>query len=248
MDARFALRPQRQKEAKNPLKMRRFKVSLRSIFGRTGRLGRIFLTGGLLVACLFLAVAGILYLRVDNRSQSDGARRADVIVILGCQVWPGERPSPALAARTQHGINLYKEGYAPRLLLTGGVGTYPPAEAEVMRRMAVAAGVPSSALVIDDTAHSTEESMQTLRQLMDAQGWKTALIVSDPFHILRSETMATDLAIKAYGSPASNSPTWTVPHLRVYYTAREALALIWYYGEHALGRPTWLYQLLKGRV
>lgn len=221
---------------------------LRSILGKSRRMGLAALLVGLIVSCVFLAIAGILYLRVDSRSQTDAARRADVIVVLGCQVWPGERPSPALAARTRHGIDLYRSGYAPRMILSGGVGTYPPAEAEVMRRMAVTAGVPQDALVIDDTAHSTEDSMRTIKQLMNSHGWKTALIVSDPFHLLRSETMARDLSIEAYGSPASDSPTWTVPHLRVYYTAREALALIWYYGEHTLGRPTWLYQILKGRV
>ncbi len=228
--------------------MRHFFRLFRSIRNRGRRWGIGVLVIALLLTILFLGAAGFLYLRVDTRARAEDAKPADVIIVLGCSVWPGERPSPALEARSRHAIALYKSGLAPYMILTGGVGTYPPAEAEIMRRLAVAAGVPSEALVLDTTAHSTEESMQNIREIMDAHGWKTALIVSDPFHMLRAETMARDLGISGYGSPASDSPTWTIPHLRVYYTAREAFALIWYYGERTIGKPTWLYQILKGRV
>ena len=196
----------------------------------------------------FLAVLTILYQRVDARSQVDRARRADAIVVLGSAVWPNGRPSPSLNARTQHAIALYQAGYAPYLILCGGVGGNPPSEAEVMRRLAVSAGVPADALVIEDQSHSTEENLANAKKLMDARGWHSAVIVSDPFHLYRAETIARDLGIEAYGSGASDSPTYARANSRVQYTAREALALVWYYTTRVVGEPTWLYGILKGKI
>lgn len=199
-------------------------------------------------ALLVLTALGILYRQVDEQSKVDEARRVDAIIVLGCQVWPGERPSPALAARVRHAITLYRAGYAAHLIFTGGLGGFPPAESEMMRRLATAAGIPAEAQVMENTSHSTEENLANAKALMDARGWHSALIVSDPFHIYRAESMARDLGIDAYGSPASDSPTYTQLHLRVWYTGRETLALVWYYATRVVGEPTWLYGFLKGRI
>jgi uncharacterized SAM-binding protein YcdF (DUF218 family) len=197
---------------------------------------------------LFLAILTVLYQRVDARSQVDAARRADAIIVLGSAVWPNERPSPSLNARTQHAIALYRAGYAPYLILCGGVGGNPPSEAEVMRRIATRAGVPADALLLEDQSHSTEENLANAKKLMDARGWHSAVVVSDPFHLYRAETIARDLGIEAYGSGASDSPTYARTNLRMQYTAREALALVWYYAARVVGEPTWLYGILKGKI
>jgi uncharacterized SAM-binding protein YcdF (DUF218 family) len=202
----------------------------------------------MIVLLLFLAVLTVLYQQVDTRAKVDEARRVDAIIVLGSAVWPGERASPSLYARTQHAIALYRAGYAPALILCGGLGNNPPTEAEVMRRLAVSAGVPVDVLFVEDKSHSTEESLTNAKALMDARGWHSALIVSDPFHLLRAETIARDLGIEAYGSGASDSPTYTAPQLRVWYTTREAMALVWYYTTRVVGEPGWLYGLLKGRI
>src|SRR5882724_3797868 len=65
----------------------------------------------------------------------------DVIVVLGAAVWPGGQPSPTLQRRVMHAVDLMQQGYAVYLLVTGGMGHYPPTEAEVMQRLAVAHGI-----------------------------------------------------------------------------------------------------------
>lgn len=197
---------------------------------------------------LFLAVLVVLYQQVDARAKIDGARRTDAIIVLGSAVWQGERASPSLYARTQHALALYRAGYAPALILCGGLGGNPPSEAEVMRRLAASAGVSADALILEDQSHSTEESLTNAKALMDARGWHSALIVSDPFHLLRAELIARDLGIDAYGSGASDSPTYTAPQLHAWYTAREAVALVWYYTTRVVGEPAWLYGILKGKI
>jgi vancomycin permeability regulator SanA len=185
---------------------------------------------GLVVALILLVVVAFLvtYRIIDQRSARDDARPADVILVLGSAVWPNEQPSPSLRARTQKAIELYQAGHASRLILSGGLGRYPPEEAEVMRRLAEAAGVPAEALILDMEAHSTWDSMTKAREILDQEGWETAIVVSDPFHITRALLMAEDLGIVAYGSPALDSPTYTLPTKRVFYTSREVLAVWWY--------------------
>lgn len=200
------------------------------------------------VSALALALAGgaaFLYVQIDRQAQTDEARPADAIIVLGSSVWPGERASPSLQARTRKAIRLYQAGYAPALIFCGGLGDYPPTEAEMMRRLAQRAGIPDQAMELDETSYSTEENLGHAKQIMDAHGWRTALIVSDPFHLLRAKTIAGDLGIEAYGSPASDSPTYTTLRLRVWYTSREVLGWVWYQATRALGEPLWLYRGLK---
>ena len=189
-----------------------------------------------------------MYLRIDARSQIDTAQYADAIIVLGSKVYPGGRPGGSLYARIQHAIALYKAGYAPYMIFCGGVGDNPPSEAEVMRRIAADAGIPASAMILEDQSHSTEDNLGNAKTLMHERGLKSAIIVSDPFHLYRAEIMARDLGIQAYGSGANNSPNYARPLDRTYYTAREAIALVWYYGIRVVGEPTWLYGILKGKI
>jgi vancomycin permeability regulator SanA len=191
-----------------------------------------YLTLGLLLA--LVAAFLVTYRAIDGRSALDESRRADVILVLGSAVWPNEQPSPSLRARTERAIELYEEGYAPYLLLSGGLGRYPPEEAEVMRRLVTAAGIPEEALLLDKEAHSTWESIEKARQIMEQEAWKSLIVVSDPFHMERSLLMASDAGLVAYAAPALDSPTYTIPARRVFYTSREVLALWWYLVQRTL--------------
>jgi len=188
------------------------------------------LTGGLLLGSVVVVAIlfAITFRSIEERSVRDETRSADVIIVLGAAVWPNEQPGPSLRARTERAIELYDDGYAAHLILSGGLGRFPPEEAEVMRRLAVQTGIPSEALVLDKKAHSTWESMVYAREIMQERGWDTALIVSDPFHMKRSLLMAEDIGLTAYASPALNSPTHNSLSRRVFYTSREVLALWWY--------------------
>src|SRR5687767_499694 len=73
---------------------------------------------------------------------------ADAIVVPGAAVWRGGIPSKALARRTLAGVEQWKDGRAPLLVLTGGAGMHEPAEAIVAARIAREHGVPESALVL----------------------------------------------------------------------------------------------------
>ncbi len=186
-------------------------------------------TLGALVLLLALAATFVALTRaVERQAAVDETRAADVAIVLGAAVERGGRPSPSLRVRTQHAIELYRAGQVKALFLTGGLGRNAPSEAEVMRRLAVAAGVPEAALVLDETATSTQESMAAARAEAERRGWQTALVVSEPFHMLRARQMARDVGLEAYASPAMDSRIQRNERLRRFYTAREAAALLFY--------------------
>jgi uncharacterized SAM-binding protein YcdF (DUF218 family) len=136
----------------------------------------------------------------------DEARQADAIVVLGAAQYDG-RPSPVLRARLDHAIDLYDRGLAPRLILTGGVGIGDTiSEAAVGQRYAVRHGVAEADILLESSGLSSEESMLAVSRLMRAHQLTTALLVSDPFHMLRLRLLATRLGLRAHSSPTRSSP------------------------------------------
>jgi uncharacterized SAM-binding protein YcdF (DUF218 family) len=136
----------------------------------------------------------------------DGAHEADVIVVLGAAQYVG-RPSPVLRARLDHALELWQRGLAPRLILTGGTGAGDTtSEAAVGRRYMQRHGVPDSALLLENEGRTTSQSMQSVASMMRARGFHHAILVSDPFHMLRLFILARQNSMSVYTSPTRTSP------------------------------------------
>jgi uncharacterized SAM-binding protein YcdF (DUF218 family) len=164
----------------------------------------------LLVALVFMlggaSLTAYATFRIWQVGQQDGRQHVDAIVVLGAAQYNG-RPSPVLAARLDHAIELYKEGLAPYFITTGGKlqgDNYT--EAQTGYRYAKARGVPTSAILMEDTGRSTLESMEHVKALFDAHGLHTALFVSDRSHMLRVLRLAQDQGIEGWSSPTDTSP------------------------------------------
>lgn len=108
----------------------------------------------------------------------------DAIVVLGCRVGPGGRPSASLDRRARRAAELFEAGLAPTIVLTGGVGDHPPSEARAAADVARSLGVPEDALVLEETSTSTEENAREARALV---GPRRVLLVTDSYHVLRAE-------------------------------------------------------------
>ena len=107
------------------------------------------------------------------------AGAADAVVVLGCC-------SPAgLTRRLDLGVRLYLAGAAPLLLLCGG-GTGPVPEAELMRRMALARGVPDALLLVEPNSRDTVENVWEAARLLRPRGARLVLLVSDRAHLPRA--------------------------------------------------------------
>lgn len=170
-------------------------------------------------------VWGMLAVVVFVFGRRDEARPADAIVVLGAAQYDG-RPSPVLRARLDHAIELYADGIAPILILTGGVGAGDTvSEAEVGRRYAERQGVAGGAILLERTGVSSEESIAAVADLMQRNGISSAVLVSDPFHMLRLRLLAWKHGIRSYSSPTRSSPIADGSPVEWRYLAREGLIL-----------------------
>lgn len=148
----------------------------------------------------------IVVLAVVVWGARDMARPADAIVVLGAAQYAG-RPSPVLKARLDHAVGLWKRGLAGRLVLTGGKGTGDTiSEAAVGRRYAIKAGVADSAILLETDGRTTSASLAAVAQIMEEEQLERAILVSDPFHMLRLQIVAKRLGVKSVTSPTRTSP------------------------------------------
>lgn len=190
-----------------------------------------------LVGLTALAWAGSLA-AVWHAARQDGAVSmpgpAAAIIVLGAAQYDG-RPSPVLRARLDHAVALWRAGAAPRVIVTGGRRAGDrTTEAAASRRYVVDHGVPDSAVFLESEGQSTEQSLRAAAVLLGqlvrtAQGPSQAplptraVLVSDPFHMLRLGVLARRFGITAYGSPTPTSPISAHRRLAWSYLVRESL-------------------------
>jgi uncharacterized SAM-binding protein YcdF (DUF218 family) len=139
-------------------------------------------------------------------SSRDEARPAQAIVVLGAAQYAG-KPSPVLRARLDHALELWNRHLASLLILTGGTGSGDTtSEAAVGRKYAKKHGVPDSAILVENEGRTTSESMRAVAGMLEARGLQSALLVSDPFHMLRLRILARRFGFTPYTSPTQTSP------------------------------------------
>ena len=121
---------------------------------------------------------------------------ADCILVLGAGLRKDNSPSPILRERIDRGIQLYNNGAAPKLLMSGDHGRVEYNEVGVMKALAVEAGIPSEDVFMDHAGFSTYESLYRARDIFCA---KRVIIVSQKYHLYRALYIAEQLGIEAYG-------------------------------------------------
>ena len=156
-------------------------------------------------------------------SSRDEAQPAQVIVVLGAAQYAG-KPSPVLRARLDHALDLWDRHLASLLILTGGTGAGDTtSEAAVGRNYARKHGVPDSAILVENEGRTTSESMRAVAGMLEVRGLQTALLVSDPFHMLRLRILARRFGFTPYTSPTQTSPILPNREARWKYIFSESL-------------------------
>jgi uncharacterized SAM-binding protein YcdF (DUF218 family) len=179
-----------------------------------------FCVAALIITGLVLVVA------IYRQARTDQARPAEAIVVLGTAQYNGW-PGPVFQARLDRALELWRAGYAPVLVVTGGkMPGDGYTEAEAAWAYLTDAGVPAEAIVIENTASDTWESMQGIAALLQPLGIDEVIVVSDGFHLFRSRMMARDVGLHAWGSPAQMSPIRTGGGGELTYVMREAAAVV----------------------
>lgn len=145
-----------------------------------------------------------------------------IAVVLGALVFEDGTPSDALRGRVEVGVDLLQRGHASALLFCGGTPDARPAEAEVARALALAAGVPQERCVVEPNSRSTFENAREAAALLAAREEREVILVTCDFHLLRATAHFRTHGLHVFPVPSRRSLTGLQ---RTAVTAKEALAL-----------------------
>jgi uncharacterized SAM-binding protein YcdF (DUF218 family) len=171
----------------------------------TDRRWRWTLLAGVALAAFVVLYSLVSLWQVWSTGRSDQARPVDAIVVLGAAQYDG-RPSPQLAARLDQVVELWPQDLAPLVIVTGG--NQPGdrfTEAEASANYLIDRGVPENAILLEDAGSTTYESLEDVAEILEARGLDSVLIVTDPYHALRSRLIAQEVGMVAYVSPTDTS-------------------------------------------
>jgi uncharacterized SAM-binding protein YcdF (DUF218 family) len=163
-----------------------------------------------LVLCVGSLYVGLTVFEVWRVGRTQSTTQVDAIVVMGAAQYDGV-PSPLLKARLMRAFELWEQKVAPRIVLTGGNKpgdrfTEASASAIFLRQQ----GVSQEDLLQESLSRSTYEALRNVRNLVATDsnfaGIKRIVIVTDPYHELRSRLTAREMNFETTTSPSSNSP------------------------------------------
>ncbi len=166
--------------------------------------------GGVMVFALL--VGGISwFLAPDNLmkcsetpSELQGCSTADVVITVS---------GGDTTARTQEAIDLYKNGWAPKLIFSGAAQDKSgPSNAAVMRTQALRQGIPEEAIIIEDQSETTKENAEKTKDILHDKDIHSAIVVTSGYHmkrtILEFRSRAPNIEFRAHPTVADNQ--WSV--------------------------------------
>ena len=139
------------------------------------------------VALLLVGYYAVTVVQVWRAARSDDTRSSDAIIVLGAAQYDG-RPSAVFRARLDHARDLYRQGVAPLVVVTGGK---LPGDAAILR---------------ETTSRNSWESLRASARFLFDRGVRRVVLVSDPFHSLRIRLTADEIGFDAVTSPTRTSP------------------------------------------
>jgi uncharacterized SAM-binding protein YcdF (DUF218 family) len=174
-----------------------------------------------------VVVTGIAVWRAAHRDGAAEVQNADVIAVLGAAQYGG-KPSPVFRGRLEHAALLYQQGRADRIVVLGANQPGDTStEAEAGRDYLIEQGIPAEAVVAEAVGHTSYESLAALAGWMRDRGLTSAFLVSDPWHNLRIERMASDLGFDGHASATWTSAAKT-EQTRLEGYVRETFAYLYY--------------------
>jgi uncharacterized SAM-binding protein YcdF (DUF218 family) len=166
-------------------------------------------------------------------SSPNPAEPIDAVIVLGAPPLGPGVPGPAIERRLDHAVAVFTARSAACLVPSGGVVGSPPAEAEIMRTLALTKGVADAQVVVEDRARNTFENALYTGLIIRERGWRRVVVVTDAFHMPRALYVYRRLGLEVSGDPVRiRQPGSLATRLRLY--AREALAF---------ARCVWLFRI-----
>ena len=171
----------------------------------------------LLVFIIFAAMVGAMVIMLINSRVKASTQDDIIFVVQGSEIDDSETPSPMLKDRLDVGIALYKQGFVPKILLSGDNGQEGHNEIHVMLKYTKAAGVPDSDIFCDHAGFSTYDSMYRAADIFKVD---RAVVVTQKYHEYRALYIAKKLGIQVCGVASDQESYFG----QTYREAREILA------------------------
>jgi uncharacterized SAM-binding protein YcdF (DUF218 family) len=130
-----------------------------------------------LIAALILVINGL----------KERVEPADVAVVLGNEVYLSGEPSPQLKARLDRAVELFRQHFFPRIVVSGGIEKNGTDETLAMRQYLMRQGVPAEAILLDPRGSDTMNTAEDTVALMNQHGWKRIIVISQYFHLPRCQ-------------------------------------------------------------
>lgn len=102
-------------------------------------------------------------------------KKSDVIVVLA----GGD------GSRTAYGAKLFKNGYAEKIIFSGGTLYHKYTAAELMKEHAIELGIPENKIISETKAESTYTNAIYIKDLLEKNHYNSAIIVSSNYHMRR---------------------------------------------------------------
>lgn len=175
----------------------------------------------IIATCLILIVMTCL-LGIVLTGLLDDIQVSDVGIVLGSKILPDETPSDRLRARLDKTADLYRQGMFRHIIVSGGTGKEGFNEAQVMAAyLSERRSVPRSAILLDEQGNTTRATAVNSAAIMQAHGFKSALVVTQFFHVPRSR-----YALRLVGIDTVHSAHADYFETRDFYSlVREMIAL-----------------------
>ncbi|MDT3235847.1 MULTISPECIES: YdcF family protein [Pseudomonas syringae group] len=167
---------------------------------------------------LFILTAGLI--AMDGLS--DNAQTSDAAIVLGSKVTPDGVPSARLQARLDRAVELYRQGRVRNIIVSGGTGVEGFSEAVGMANyLAERSGLPREAILLDEQGNTTKDTARNSAQIMKQRGFKSAVVVTQYFHITRSRYALYQAGVTQVSTAHARYFEWR----DLYSLAREVAAL-----------------------
>jgi uncharacterized SAM-binding protein YcdF (DUF218 family) len=152
---------------------------------------------------------------------------ADAIVILGSPLRSDGGLGPILEERVRAGVELWRRGAAPRIVMTGGRNPrarHDGTEADAMAAFARGLGVPADVLSVERESRYTMEN--ALRTAPLLEGCRSVWVVTTPFHLRRAAMWFERLGFEVRGCHIDGSVQYQNPWRALRWVVKEYGALM----------------------
>ena len=134
---------------------------------------------------------------------NDQCKKADAIIVVS---------GGDTSARTQRGVDLYKNGWADILIFSGAAQDKSgPSNAAEMKRLALEQGVPVSRIFIDELAETTQENAVNIQQIISRQQLRDVILVTSGYHQRRAslelKSQVSEVTIR--NAPVTQDKQWS---------------------------------------